>query len=178
MSDRYVIYNGKRYRNCEDFIIKRDTIDELKGCYDVLGEVWDEMIDDVYEAYERIPVICKRFLDANPPMFTDTMIGMYKLIDMVTIKSDDEVLKAHYICHEVYFTLKNLNQSIEYNRVRDPFSRAVLWIVHLIRPEIIDIDYGYEWRPGLSLRYTYWQVKRKMARDRRKSEREGRDRDP
>ncbi|MBR4227201.1 MAG: hypothetical protein IKR86_10665 [Candidatus Methanomethylophilaceae archaeon] len=102
------------------------------------------------EAFSGIRDACGAFLDANPPMFTDTLIRMEKLRDLCLADPElgDEV-KAQYVAQEVTFVLKELDELMDDYVIRRPGTRFLLRAWRLIRPQVIDIEDGVRYRPRL-----------------------------
>ncbi len=123
------------------------------------ADILREMVDDLrwappgqvpQEAFSCIRDACGAFLDANPPMFTDTLIRMKKLRDLCLADPElgDEV-KAQYVAQEVTFVLKELDELMDDYAVRGPVIRFLLRAWRLIRPQVIDIEDGVSYRPRL-----------------------------
>ncbi len=108
---------------------------------------------------------CGAFQDANPPMFTDTLIRMEKLRDLCLADPElgDEV-KAQYVAQEVTFVLKELDELMDDHTVRGPVIRFLLRAWRLIRPQVIEIEDGVRYRPRLSTRMALWEADRLMAK--------------
>ncbi len=108
---------------------------------------------------------CGAFQDANPPMFTDTLIRMEKLRDLCLADPElgDEV-KAQYVAQEVTFVLKELDELMDDYAVRGPVIRFLLRAWRLIRPQVIEIEDGIRYRPRLSTRMAMWEADRLMAK--------------
>ncbi|MBR4225947.1 MAG: hypothetical protein IKR86_04090 [Candidatus Methanomethylophilaceae archaeon] len=117
------------------------------------------------EAFSGIRDACGAFLDANPPMFTDTLVRMEKLRDLCRADPElgDEV-KAQYVAQEATFVLKELDELMDDYAVRGPVIRFLLRAWRLIRPQVIEIEDGVRYRPRLSTRMAMWEADRLMAK--------------
>ena len=98
-------------------------------------------------SFGHIATICRKFLDNDPPMYTDTLLRAEKIIHLAGTESEfgDEV-KSQCIRQEAVFMRGELEELLYEYRKRGSAGRVLHRIGCMIRPPVVDVEDGVRYR--------------------------------